>query len=1034
MEKRAIIIGAGPAGLTAAYELLKRTDIKPVILEKSGDIGGISKTVNYKGNRIDIGGHRFFSKSDRVMNWWMNIMPVEESQKKAFNITYQNKSRKVDLSNEANNGAAIADPDKVMLVRPRLSRIYFLRKFFTYPIQLSIDTLRKLGLSTTISIMFSYLKAQLSPRRPEKNLEDFMINRFGQVLYKLFFKDYTQKVWGVPCQDIPAEWGAQRIKGVSIAKAIQHAIQSATKRNATGDISQKATETSLIEQFLYPKYGPGQLWEEVARQVESMGGIIHMNHVVEHVYNSADSTRVTAIAAVNTLTGESLYLEGDYFFSTMPVKELIAAVDGAVPENVKEIAAGLQYRDFITVGILLKQLSSQDKATGEWQPRELKDTWIYIQEKEVTVGRLQIFNNWSPYMVNILGTVWVGMEFFCNATDTFWNMDDQDIKVLAIHELEKIGLANPANVMDATVLRMEKTYPAYFGAYERFNEIRAYTDSLENLFLVGRNGMHKYNNSDHSMLTSMVGVDNIVAGVTDKANIWAVNTEQQYHEEKVEAPITDKVLEGITESGSFRNYILNKNLLPLMLMGICWIVQFIVFKTLFPYVNYMPDSYYYLEGAYANYSINIWPIGYSKFLRVFSSFFQSDIALALVQYVMLFTAITYLVYTLFYFLRPNKVVRWIILVFFSINPIFLLISNYVAADTLFNALTLVWIAELIWITFDYRSVHLWVQAILLVLLLTIRYNALYFPMISALVILITRLEWMVKAKGILLGMLLIGVFVWHNGNKYEQITGTRQFSGFGGWQLATNALIMYSRMDPLQVDEVPTKYQQLHNIVLKHRDSLNSLKVRPDSVPGIYYLWDEHAPLRQFLDMRYRKDTSTAYFKKWATLAPFYGEYGKYLIMQHPVEFIKLYMLQNSSAFFAPPAEFLYVYNMKSDSVGDLAKTWFGYKSLRVKSASKIIKVANAYPSVVALCNGLYILGFVGFISFGGFKRATKKLMRIVSITSVLWLCNFGFSVLAAPVVLRYQLLSILLFFSVGVVLFNYVLQVDNNRHDKTII
>jgi protoporphyrinogen oxidase len=528
VKRKAIIIGAGPAGLTAAYELLKRSDIIPVILEKSGDIGGISKTINYKGNRMDIGGHRFFSKSDRVMNWWLNILPAQETGNEQFTISYQNKSRQVAPGESVTPG----NTDKVMLVRERLSRIYFLRKFFTYPIQLSIDTLRKLGIGTTISILVSYLQAQASPRKPENSLEDFMINRFGKTLYNLFFKDYTEKVWGVPCHEIPAEWGAQRIKGVSIRKAVQHAIQSAVKKKQkkTGDISQKDTETSLIEQFLYPKLGPGQLWEEVARQVQEMGGIILMHHDVISV-NTQDG-KVVAIEAFNKKELQTIELKGDYFFSTMPIKELIASMDGDVPQNVKEVAAGLQYRDFITVGILLQNLSEQDKRTGKWKPLQLKDTWIYIQEKDVKVGRLQLFNNWSPYLVKDPNTAWVGMEFFCNETDDFWKLPDDKIAALAIRELQKIGLANANDVLDSTVLRVEKTYPAYFGAYERFDEVKQFVNTFPNLFLVGRNGMHKYNNADHSMLTAMVAVDNIIAGVTGKDNIWSINTEQEYHEEK----------------------------------------------------------------------------------------------------------------------------------------------------------------------------------------------------------------------------------------------------------------------------------------------------------------------------------------------------------------------------------------------------------------------------------------------------------------------------------------------------------------------
>lgn len=524
-KKYAIIIGAGPAGLTAAYELLKRSDIIPIIFEKSNDIGGISKTINYKGNRMDIGGHRFFSKSDRVMNWWMNILPVEQGADPSFTISYQNKTRQVAGKTEISD-----DKDKVMLIRKRLSRIYFLRKFFTYPITLSIETLRKLGIGRTISILFSYIQAQIFPRTPEKSLEDFMINRFGKVLYKLFFKDYTEKVWGVPCNEISAEWGAQRIKGVSITKAIQHAIQEISKKKNTKDIAQKGTETSLIEQFLYPKYGPGQLWEEVARQIIEMGGYIYMNHDVKKIHTDQNSVR--GISVINKSNEEEKFYEGHYFFSTMPVKELIADIQGDVPPEVSTIANGLQYRDFITVGILLRKLSYLDKKSGEWKALNLEDTWIYIQEKEVTVGRLQIFNNWSPFMVNDPDTVWVGMEFFCNETDAFWKLPDEEIKTLAISELEKIGLANSSNVLDSTVLRVEKTYPAYFGTYESFDQIKTFTDRFENLFLVGRNGMHKYNNADHSMLTAMVAVDNIISGITSKENIWSINTEQEYHEEK----------------------------------------------------------------------------------------------------------------------------------------------------------------------------------------------------------------------------------------------------------------------------------------------------------------------------------------------------------------------------------------------------------------------------------------------------------------------------------------------------------------------
>jgi protoporphyrinogen oxidase len=536
MAKRAIIIGAGPAGLTAAIELLKRTDIQPIILEKSADIGGISKTVNYKGNRIDIGGHRFFSKSDRVMDWWLDMMPLEtDPQAPAetpFTIRYRQQSREIRTP-----APSPSDPVKTMMIRPRLSRIYFLRQFFGYPVRLSFDTLSKLGLFRTLAISLSYLKASFFPIRPETSLEDFLINRFGYRLYRLFFSDYTEKVWGIPCRSIPAEWGAQRIRGVSFRKALIHAISTLRpKKDSRKGLRQKDTETSLIDRFLYPRLGPGQLWEEAARIIKEKGGVILMDHDISTIL--AEDGRISAVGAVDPQTGNTVLFEGDYFFSTMPVKEFVAGLqnrtDGQptqVPDTVKEVAGGLLYRDFITVGVLLKHLSWEDPRSHIYRPLALKDTWIYIQDKEVRVGRLQLYNNWSPYLVKDPDTVWVGMEYFCNKGDAFWDQGDDEIKTAAMGELQKIGLARAEDLLDSTVLRMEKTYPAYFGTYDRFPLVREYLDAFPNLFLIGRNGMHKYNNSDHSMLTAMVAVDNICNGITDKTNIWAINTEQEFHED-----------------------------------------------------------------------------------------------------------------------------------------------------------------------------------------------------------------------------------------------------------------------------------------------------------------------------------------------------------------------------------------------------------------------------------------------------------------------------------------------------------------------
>jgi protoporphyrinogen oxidase len=524
----AVIIGAGPAGLTTALELLRRTGIQPLVLEKSAYMGGISRTVAYKGNRIDIGGHRFFSKSDRVMDWWTSVLPVEQSAEAQHRLVYQNRERVIG-SNGAGTvpGASPDSGDLVMLVRPRKSRIFYLRKLFDYPLQLNLATLRRLGVIRTFKAGLSYVSSAMRPIRPEKTLEDFLINRFGRHLYRTFFKSYTEKVWGVPCNEISAEWGAQRIKGLSLRKALVHHLKKMFGKGS-GEIGQKDTETSLIEKFLYPKLGPGQLWEEVAKRVSAEGGEILTGWTVSGIHTSGD--RVTGVTARND-RGEQRFFAAQYVFSTMPVKELIQAFDVPPPSEVQEVSNGLLYRDFITVGLLLNGLNISDQGGGL-----LKDTWIYIQEPDVLAGRMQIFNNWSPFLVRDPAKVWIGLEYFCYDTDELWRKTDQEMIAWAIQEAEKMGMVARADVLDATVLRMEKTYPAYFGTYDRFPVIRDFVDRYDNLFLIGRNGMHKYNNQDHSMLTAMTAVDNIAAGRRDKSNIWAVNTEMDYHESKDELP------------------------------------------------------------------------------------------------------------------------------------------------------------------------------------------------------------------------------------------------------------------------------------------------------------------------------------------------------------------------------------------------------------------------------------------------------------------------------------------------------------------
>jgi protoporphyrinogen oxidase len=525
-ERTAVIIGAGPAGLTAAIELLRCTDIRPIILESLDDVGGISRTIEYKGNRIDIGGHRFFSKSDRVMNWWLERLPLEDgAEANGVMLSYQNGQRKL-----VPNGAG-ADPhssDRVMLLRRRVSRILYRGNLFTYPLTLSADTLLKLGALRTLDIGQSYLRAMLRPIRPERSLQDFLINRFGRTLYLQFFKEYTEKVWGVPCAEISPEWGAQRIKGLSIRKVLGHALRSLLPRRA--DIGQKGTETSLIERFLYPKFGPGQMWRVAAEEVRQLGGEIRMGCAVERLHHA--NGRVQAVDVRGLAGGETSRLDADYVISTMPVQTLIANLAPAAPEGLRGISEGLRYRDFITVGVLVDRLRLGGGATGLDVAERVPDNWIYIQEPGVKVGRLQIFNNWSPHMVADPARIWLGLEYFCQEGDGLWTSSDEALIRLAGEELARLKIAEPGAVRDAVVVRAPKAYPAYFGSYDSFGELQRYLDGFENLFLVGRNGMHRYNNQDHSMLTAMTAVDNIRIGRTDKANIWAVNAEQDYHEER----------------------------------------------------------------------------------------------------------------------------------------------------------------------------------------------------------------------------------------------------------------------------------------------------------------------------------------------------------------------------------------------------------------------------------------------------------------------------------------------------------------------
>jgi len=507
MAKTALIIGAGPAGLTAAYELLHRTDVRPVVFEVDAQVGGISKTVNYKGNRMDLGGHRFFTKSERVLSWWLNLLPLER---------------------QAAGEDGGPDPDHadlVMMLRKRVSNIYYLRTFFEYPLTLNVRTLRKLGLARTLRIGFSYLWALLCPIRDPQNLEQLMINRFGRVLYETFFKSYTEKLWGMPAREMSADWGVQRLKDISISKAVAHYVTKLFRK--TDDLRQDGVSTSLIEQFMYPKYGPGQMWEQAARDIEAKGGQIHLRHRVSALHT--DGRRVVGITVVDEQTGETRRWDGDYVFSTMPIKDLAAAFDGPVPDEVRRVAGGLQYRDFMIVGLLVKGLKVKpDAAEGG----RIRDNWIYVQETEVKIGRLQVYNNWSPHMVaDPENTVWLGLEYYCAEGDELWSKPDDDLIAFGAEELARIDIIDQTDVLEGTVLRVKKGYPAYSGTYYDIHVVREFVEGFDNLFLIGRNGMHRYNNQDHSMLTAMMAVDNIINGVTTNDNIWEVNMEQEYHED-----------------------------------------------------------------------------------------------------------------------------------------------------------------------------------------------------------------------------------------------------------------------------------------------------------------------------------------------------------------------------------------------------------------------------------------------------------------------------------------------------------------------
>ena len=460
-----IIIGGGPSGLTAAYELTKQQQT-PIVLEKNDKVGGIARTENYRGYHFDMGGHRFFTKSVQVQQFWQEILGDD------------------------------------FLRRPRLSRIFYKNKYFHYPLK-PFNALLGLGPIEGIRIIGSYLRWHLFPYKQEETFEQWVTNRFGKRLFETFFKSYTEKVWGIPCSELKAEWAAQRIKDLSLKTAITAMF-----------LKPQETIKTLIEEFDYPRRGPGMLWTAVQDRINAQGGDVQLNSNVVGIQR--DGQRITGVTVAEN--GRTHTLNGRSFISSMPVTQLLQWLDPPPPDHVLHAANQLNYRDFLTVCLIVKK------------PELFPDNWIYIHDPSVQVGRIQNYKNWSADMVPDSAMTSLGLEYFCNEGDPVWNMPDDELIALGKQEIAKIGLAEPEDVVDGAVFRVEKSYPVYDSDYEASLEtIKVYLATLENLQTIGRNGLHRYNNQDHAMLTGMLAVRNLLFG--EQNNLWQVNAEQEYHEE-----------------------------------------------------------------------------------------------------------------------------------------------------------------------------------------------------------------------------------------------------------------------------------------------------------------------------------------------------------------------------------------------------------------------------------------------------------------------------------------------------------------------
>jgi len=467
---RVVVVGAGPAGLTAACGA-REAGMDVTVLEKDPEyVGGIARTVKKGGYRYDIGGHRFFSKSEEVTRWWKKRLPNDFIQ-----------------------------------VR-RMSRIYYRGRFFDYPLK-PWNALSGLGVFTSLACVASYAWARLFPRRPEVSFEDWVSNRFGRRLFSIFFKTYTEKVWGMPTSQLSADWAAQRIKGLSLSKAVINAFRGGQPRSAE-------TIKTLIDTFDYPRLGPGQMWEQAAADLKAQGGRLEMGRRVTRIVREGD--RVTAVETSGIDGGRSI-VDGDQFIVSMPLREAVLAFDPALPEAAQAAARALSYRDFITVALVVE---------GE---NPFPDNWIYVHEPGVRLGRVQNFRNWSEAMIGRPGTTCLGLEYFCFEGDGLWRMPDSELVELGKRELAQLGLCRAERATEGSVVRVEKAYPVYGPGYlANLDTIRLALGALTNFQVVGRNGMHKYNNQDHSMMTALLAVRNLKGQHFD---LWKVNTDAEYHEE-----------------------------------------------------------------------------------------------------------------------------------------------------------------------------------------------------------------------------------------------------------------------------------------------------------------------------------------------------------------------------------------------------------------------------------------------------------------------------------------------------------------------